>query len=489
MYYEEKNPNPVIAKIVKVVLTETKQYKPMYVRPYEANVTYNDLNYISDTLGRAIESGANKEIAINNMLTTNMPGIIMPSANVISEAPIINGWDNVRFKFDIIMDIYITGSNIVNVFYIQGYSDYYGRSNGGHIDDNMAMFVNSIITLRKTTNPNTGVVNTVVLDNNNMAFDETGILAKQHYENKLKVTRPDDIMSKISTLKETNANTRIVSNIGNLSDLQVVDNETATPMGHLASTLNSAIDMTMQNGAYGSDGDIYDAITGDSISKMPNNIDFYKILRGVKGNDIESFTLRDLMSIDPSMRPPDVFVTKDSVTARTSLIDPLASENMNTTSYESRTSLVVQETLNMVLAESVLSTISFTVENSSGKTNYKADAYTSLIPNIDQYTLFLEANKLINTFISKCWNIISSNNKMLYLLNITVLKTEMLITTNVENNGEIAFVYPTFADAKFMPIIMNERYQDSLAETYGNVMDTAITTVRGIQEKNSRFTL
>jgi len=483
MYDTRQNKTQI--KIKKIILTETKRYNNMHIRPYELNVKYDDINMLSSNIQNILSKNIDVEKGIETTLSNTTSGLLMPSSRIIGTAPIVGGWDETRFKLDLIVEFQIPGSNITNINYVQGYTSYFGKSQGGYIDDNMEIYINSVISLRRIVDNNTNNVSTVVISNNAVAFDETGYNKTLNNDNSLRVSRPDDIVNKISTLKEVNEDTRYISVADTLNDIQIVDKMSSTPLGHISKTLASTVVQTRMNGALGSDSNILDSITGDTLSLIPENLDFYKILRSVKHDNVDYFTLNDLSKLDNYLPVPDVLVSKENVVKHQFDMDPRNAAATSGSDYETKISLIIQETLSEILSASILDKIGFTIENSSGMPNSRPTMFTSLIDNLDNHTLIAHTNDIINEFISKVWNVITANNKMFIFIDVYAISTEVVIRVNVDNGGEIAYVYPTFADAKYMPIIMDNHNQDMLAEGYSEMIDTTIQTTRNIMQQNN----
>jgi len=329
---------PVEVVVTKIKLIETQPFKPMYIRPYEVNTTFNDINQISNTVARVMATGNTASSLIEAALTNTNPNILMPSQEVLSEAPIIGNWDAIRFKFDIVVEITPRGGNITNVNLVQGYSSYLGVSHGGSIDPNMELFTNSVISIRKIkTRQNPNGVSTPV-ESYSTVFDETGKTKNISLNDRYKVTKPDDILNRISAMKDTGNDTTFISTIGTIDSLQVVNKHSVTPVGHVASTIGEIIDQTIVNGVLGSDTNIYDAASGALTQDEAFNIDFYQLLLKSGKSDTDSFTINDLAKISDFPLPtPDVMCTSQGNTGRIQTpFDTQDGAFTNDASYETR---------------------------------------------------------------------------------------------------------------------------------------------------------
>ena len=482
----QSNRRPVTVAITKINLIETSPFKPMYVRPYEVNATFNDLDNITNIVAKAMDQGNTSASLIENALIHTNPNILMPSQEVLSEAPIIGGWSSVRFKFDIVVEITPHGGNVTHVNVVQGFSSYLGVSHAGTIDENMELYTNSVLSIRKIrTQQNPNGVSTP-MDSYAAVFDETGKTKQISLNDRYKVTKPDDIVSRISALKSTDENTKFISSIGTIDKLQVVNRSSMTPVGHVASSIGSIIDQTIMNGLLSSDVNIYDAATGDLTQEEAVNIDFYKLLLQTGKTDTDSFTLKDLVKISDYPLPvPDVTCTSTGATGRISTpFDTLDGAVTSDASYETRVSILIQNAMSNILSKSVIADIVFKVSNNGGQPVIHAEAFSSTVelPNIQVFV-----QQILNVFIRTVWPQISNSNKSLVNLVVSCVGGVTTINISIDNAPITLYVYPTFADAKYMPILMDSGRQDKMAESYGEIAEAAVTTARDILGRNSHY--
>jgi len=470
MNYPQQQQGPDI-RITHIELIETKSYKPMNIRPYEVSANYDDLNKIKSVVINAMGRGSTNRDMIETYMNKANPNILMPSAQIISQAPIINGWSEKRFFVTIVLEIKHRGSNTTTINYISGYSEFLGISYKGTIDDKMRIFINSISVLRKTVDYHTGSIVTVPLGVYSVAYDETAV-SMNNIMSQLKVSRPDDIMSRISSLKGVRANTKFVSNIGSLDNVQITSKDETTPMGHLSKTISTLMDNAMINGVTGTDSDIYDTATGDLLSLTSSDIDFYKLLYQIQSREATDFTLEDLSLIDSQY--PDIIVRTSTDTAKRINSNQFLTDDgayTDDSSYETRMSLVIQDAVSHIMSMSILDDVVFTINNVAGEPMYTVDGLTSVIENIN---LPIQGEIFVTTFINKAWSIISNNNKSQVKLEIFCYGTDMTIKMALDGRPEVVYIYPTFADAKYTPIIMDDMRQDIMAENYGEITETAL---------------
>lgn len=125
--------------IRRLLLQETGTYNPMFSRPY-----YTDMNGgVSDSITSKVCEFGFKGIqptVLNNVAMN----FLKPSATPQGEIAIPYGWQERRIRF--VLEIHVnfnTGS--VMKYFLQGYTDFPGVSQQGHVAPEMAFIINSII--------------------------------------------------------------------------------------------------------------------------------------------------------------------------------------------------------------------------------------------------------------------------------------------------------------------------------------------------------
>lgn len=131
--------------IARLLLQETGTYNPMFSRPF---VTDMNGGAASDIAARVGEFGLKgiQPLALGNAAMSFMK----PSATPDAEIVIPYGWQErrIRFVMEVIVD-YSTGSRMS--YFLQGYTDFPGVSQNGHVAPDMTFIVNSLIGVSKIT--------------------------------------------------------------------------------------------------------------------------------------------------------------------------------------------------------------------------------------------------------------------------------------------------------------------------------------------------
>lgn len=474
--------------ITKLVLAESQGYKDQWVRPYEVNATFEDLNKVENSIMKSMELG-NTKVA-GSVLSSLNPNILTPSAMVGGIADIVNGWGEKRFKFTLIIEFAYAGSNSSIINYVQGYTNYLGISLQGTLDPEMVFYTNSVNVLRRTFDANTGQTTVVPIETLNIAKDDN---AGQSVLNTNKLARPDDLLAGISRLKDTENDYMVISDIGSLKDANVVDKTTLLPTTHIAKTLESAINNRLTSSAFSEATNIMDSMTADLISPAIENIDFFKLLTVLKGFSTTTFTTNDLKFIDPTLDGSNRIATFTGLgNGRVDLPPVLQSSESAETfnaDWETRMAVIIHEGVSAIMGESLLNDVSFTITNESGAIAYSPlSEFKSYIEGLN---LIAQFEKFMTLFISRVWPTISNNNMSLVKLLVAVqTEADTVINISLDNRPAVNYVLPTFANSKTLPIIMDNSKLDIMIEDYGSIVDTALEASTQMMQRfgNSIFT-
>ncbi len=134
-------------RIVKLIVVRSGTYNPMFYRPYQTHFNAD----IADNLGRRIHE---TDMGTGGATTSLMAGIanqiMMPTHQHEGMIPITNGWDTVRGRFNMVVEI-ITETGQPFYYHIQGYTDHYDLSIHGTPDPEMLFYVNSYVKICRST--------------------------------------------------------------------------------------------------------------------------------------------------------------------------------------------------------------------------------------------------------------------------------------------------------------------------------------------------
>jgi len=477
MSYNAQEIRPEV-KIHKLLLVESKRYKDMWLRPYEMNVNHEDTSRVEDIVARSLNMGGGgvRTNNIQGLMNNEMPNILTPSSMVSGRADIIHGWDEKRFKFVLIVEIKQPRATNSIINYIQGYTEFLGISQSDHIDENMRFFTNSVIKLSRTVDSHTGQIITTPLSSFNVVNDETK-QSNSAYDS-LKLARPADIAMNVASVKDLDNGDDIISmsNVGSVNGSELVNKNSLLPNDHVASTIKNAIDSKMANGAIGNDGDVVDSMVGNMMTPSLYHIDFFKSILNIKGQG-NDFTISDLKLLEPDIAHIIEPIMGSGINNFNIPNELLTEDTADTydSSLESRVSLIVHEAVSIILNESVLNNIVFEVDNNNGMPDGQildAGSY------VDGLNIPVFANKFLSLFIQRAWNTISNgNHTMVSVLVMGMVESDTTVIITLDGRAPVTYRYPTFADSKFLPIIMDNSKLDLISEDYNQLIDATLGVV------------
>lgn len=478
-----------IHTITRFDLIESKTYKPPWVRSYNLNATYTDMNNIQSVIERGAMAGNLK--GIGNAINYVNPNMMEMSHTPSKRADIIGGWDESRFKFTLVLESKYPNRDSIIVNYVQGYSDYKGISYNDTLDPTMNLNINNVIVLRKSFMNGTPVVtqtgsyNVLKDEFNNVGANPVDVLM-----------RPEDIVSNITTLMSTSAdNVTIYNDASSIRDTKVVDKKMTIPVNHLGKTLEAAVtSKTDTNNAFNENGDNMYSMLGDLLTPSVDSLNIFKLLSSIGKFNTKSFTIDELKSVMP---PDSVSATVwlDSG-LRTKIPNNIlvpnfvsASEtaDLHDASYETRVAYLTHSVVAQLLEESTLSDIMFTIHNipQNGMANpHMSDCpfATSFISGLNTE---IQKNNFINSFINKAWASITNNQQSIVSLSIVVMEGNTMISLSLDGRDEVVYKFPTFADSQFTPLLCTQGALDTMSEGYGDIITTALGTLDNQIIRNS----
>lgn len=482
----------------KFYLIESTSYQDQYIRPYEMDVTYDDLNKVTEIVSRSISMNSTGNI--ENEVSNNISNLINPSSNVIGTANIINGWGEKRFKFILLIEFVNEGTNTTIMNYVQGYSDFLSISYNDTLDPDMRLFVNTVTTLRKTFNPETGTFSITPLSTFNASQDELNLA---NYSNvrfdsnrvpdydALKLARPSDILVNLNTLDSTDNSTLIMSDVGNLNKFNLADAHDSLPTQHLSKTIRSAVDNTLASSAFTEDGDILGNMIGDTYSDSPSQINFFALILKKTGDLRPNFTLKELSHmLSPMDVVPDVILGNDVAVRSRGVNTPIELTTQDTqhtygADVETKKSVLAHEAVVAALNDSLLSNIVFEIDNYTGMVESNVLSAGSEIEGLNTIAF---SNKFISLFINKAWNSITENNMMQVKMLISAsLVSDTTVSISIDNRPMVIYRYPTFANSKYLPIIMDNARIDDLSNTYSAVISKAVEGSKNVMNAANRI--
>ncbi len=472
--------------ITKIELIETREYQQQHHRNMVLAPMHTDVDAVSKIVRRSLASSSIGN-TYNNIVNS---GLSLGAINPISSglAPIVNKWNSRRFKVAITMETSRPNTNVSTLTHVTGYSNYLGIAANGSIDENMIIHISKVHILRKSYDTNTGQVTVVPLDSHTISdFSNDRNFGNTHF-----LGRPDDVVTRMASLRTLDGIPTVshVSDVGKLNKVQLTESKLTTPVTHIARTLQAAMDSRLLADAFSGDEDVVDTMVAELMSVDADQLVFMKLLRSIYGTntDVSQFKLKDLELIDGVRnRVPNVYLKDNSeqVTVKT---PPILLTNNTAESYdtsvETTDSIMILNSISAIVDELLISSITFTVENSLGAPNL---AVLDITGSLEGLNLPMIGNTFKARFMREVYNQISYNGRSLVSLMVRASTTDVTIAINKDNRGDVVFRYPTFASGINSTLIHDNNSLGILAENFEVMIDTAIETTGEVMNESSRF--
>lgn len=457
-------------EIVKIIMQETGTYNTMWRRPFESNLNGN--------IQKTILENCEKAGRITPNLLTGVAGqFVMPSATPERPVNIVNGWDTRRFKF--FMEVRSTSHmGTVITEFITGYTDQMGASAFGSLDPNMTFYIN-------TVNMAKNAVRTTPLGTQNIQsiVDCSHLLYQNDYQgvhglNNSHKMRPEDVFVTMQ-----NAELESASNTyGGMADF--VDTRThltkkpikatrrfnSSPI-FVSSVLDSYVQTKRQAIGGQSDLEITDTAAASVASARVNEDPFINILRNRTGLDGSSFTVRDLLAIDPTVESR-IVITPLNTALRATLPVAGQTQHWQTADFETQFATALSQAVPGYMLDNCLQSVKFRATNTEmggGITVFLVD-YGSLLQGIDlspylaAFSFALEKTVLAD---------LTQNNMIPFTLEMSCnLISDSIINLSINGGPFVPYVVPCFCDNLMSPLVTADKVRlNTLAKDIANVVD------------------
>ena len=467
--YMEKNK----CTIKNFIMIETHgDYKDIYSRSISINADNNAINGLRNLL--------NKDNHITDITSMEISNYVNGTASLSSvpsfKANIPNGWQTKRYRFMLAVSCFDGISE--DISYIQGFSEYADPSISGHVDPNMHFYINSITSVMKVYDPNTGRYFVRPKRSVNIISDMANGHRYEEIEspNSLKLIRPVDVMNKIHVLNQMEDNFNVIDTTGTLQNTTVSARNNADPSNYLAKTLNGFLEAksSIMN-------------TADTVSLYRNSLSSAFIREGKLVDDIfikqlynitniinpTSFTLNILKMMDPDVEFKGKIISRNPLFGAEAY-GTLGRETDVAETYdasvETLKAATVFHSMNSMLIDNMITKLSVSFSNESGP--IPVIIVTDINTFIESPDLMALDNKIKQHNRSVLMPILTDNS---YTAVNVVFETDLLGDTNISisvNHGPaIIYRYPAFADSLFSPVISTKDNMSVLVEDVQNLMD------------------
>lgn len=500
-----------ILNVISLKLYETGTYQDPMKRAYTTNADSNNLEELGRSLMTTSRAGANVSAASLASVASN---ILKPGTRPQGSAQILNGWDHVRYRFTLTIDLTGFRSKQSRRKVLTGYTDG-PRAAGGHLDMDMLFHVNSNIEVRDSVNhtergsyteTNVTSVDQLLVGKRDVGPRERwrGVAPNTEYS-----LRPTDLMTTIGTryalnsgsgfdgyqmgAEDTYANhgQDILESLtgqrsgmgGRVTDAEIHNVDSDFTMGacnssrrnlssasYLSRMLTGIRDAELMSDQYADDeAALYDIAAGSTKETGTEDTVFTAFGRLCEFKNEGTFTTGTLLQIDPDI---------DSKTSIYTVGGPHAmfhnTSAMNTSDWRraDQATIVATTATNSIpgilIDKSVaVATITYTNMCSTPGGDLHVAILGTEHAGVDEY-MAEEAIRV--TIFNEVIPSLTSNGAIDIWISIEVdVNEEVRITVQMEGDQQWEFAAPIFADREFTPMITSSR--DALDNMASDVLN------------------
>ena len=472
-------------RIKKLYLVETGGYKDQFIRSFEINATHEHLNKIEEVVYQ--KQQMNSTVVSPVDISMAAPDLMLPSQYVIGKVDLPYGWQEKRFRFLLeVVEPGAMGSERVTI--IQGYTEYPGANiNTGSIDERMKFYANSVIELVRTLDPNTGVLTATVIRHYNIVHLPTGNVeihdvTQQHNtmpygmpQPTLMALRPEDMISAVTSMYSMDLSAGEIVPSGILIKPVDANKNLSIPTMHIANTLTGVMKANkMAQITY----DKMD-ILGTNLSLVKTNgrdkNNFWKLISSLYGYaEVNTFTFGDLKQIDANVdNVTSVFASQPGAMLNNPVVQQFGtdSEEFYKPTIEARMAVLVSEAITSLMANNLLSKVTLTFSNQTGEPIASILKARTMIDGINVANY---GEKLRIEFENFVGPVITMGNEVIVnLLVDSDITGDTVVAISYNNNPEVVFRIPTFADSTFNPLIETKQGFTQNVEKFKDILDTA----------------
>lgn len=461
--------------VVRLIIQETGTYNRQFRRSFVSSVDGKSARQLIDMAEQT------RNITAATIANLGVP-LVQPSSSPEGEAPIVNGWNEKRFRFFMELRIEDQLGSIKNE-YLVGYTDYKGMSHGGHLDNHMRFYVNAVNITRSSVR-----VTPIGSQTISSVIDNSQILANTNYagvnsQDQMFGMRPDDIFNRIEFADtaafsgESFTDTRLFFSRKPSKNKRL----NTSPSNFVASMLDSYRGAQNSEAGYGNTN-VYETAKS-TVSSAPIAQDPFLSYVQNQGELGNSFTLGTLRDLDPNV---------NNVIA----VSHLSLERLATLHNAGSTCDWGGSDINTIIATSLAQAVpSYMLENFINDISFMATNQSfgsEMLMTIMDANSFMMNTSLVNHIEAFKFRIINELLKSLTYnnqLGIDIkfkcdLLDEIWISVAVNGGPEITYVAPAFADSLFSP---NYTRNQNTVAAMANDFDTLFSQMREMSDNSPAF--
>jgi len=470
-------------KVNNFLLVPTGRYKPMFIRPYNVNVTEKEIMNLENILSDQDGLGVMKKISPVEI--ANAVNILQP-AEAIKPAEIIGGWEQDRFIFLLTISFFDPYLQSEIILYITGFTDYPNASlKTGNVDEKMMLIPNTVIELVRRTNVNTGVNELVVRGTYSIEYLPDGsvnVNYERGADDGLFLLRPVDAFKVTEYLQEGMDNIPVQSNLK--ANPNILERKHLLPSEHIADTINTLVTSSMLT------ADSYDTRdlinTAVATRKTLTSIPFFTELATKFGNNMNfAFPVGYIRQLDPSVQPvivnPDMSLNNIQIPGILTTTD---SADTHIAALEAKLSVLVRDAVSTLIAKHMLleASFSFTNRTPTGEFVLTPHHAFTVIPGANTAWFFERFKREFLSLVAPTLTMQGNIGVDIHVFASVVGDTR--ISVSINGGEEVLFRYPTFADSLYNSLITDKNHFLNAAYTYKQIIDVTVLSIDNQAEKN-----
>lgn len=484
---------PSYVKINRVLFTPTGTHNRQFQRPY--GLTNNLDNSMMDTLRQVTQEG--KSISAG-VLAPYAGSILRPSADVMWDTNIINGWDNPRLRF--MMEVDIDNQAGTTRQYLSGYTNYPGyHRNLNHVtfDPQMELVVNRVLSLNLGRDGGIRMAGSdrVLVGDYQPTFGGGN-------DNVAVGLRPEDIFSIMQVSSAGGYAEPVIDGrtvfAGNVPKFSTIAND--LPNQYLTRVLKGVMpihNFSAMDGMVGSMNDSLDRAIGQYAEMAVNsNRVMHQIVQHGGFQEGCSFTYKCLMEIGSNYGNLDDRVSLIEPTSVSGFEMPLhqagSTANWNAGNTEAIIAQVISSQVPALMSDHFLTKFAFTATNRTLTREFVVEplgAPSSWLPNPEMINYSIQS--FIHRLTQEILVGLSVNNALDFNIRVIIdMYGETHVFASVMGGPETHFCAPSFADSLTTPLLsQNVNYAMGYVQDLETLANNTVTSVAGpkIEIPNGAF--
>lgn len=461
----------LLLKQLLLIPTNESGYQNMYQRSYDVAASYGDVNALAETIHQTLGSNGTSSVPIN-LLAQTVPGVVKLTFGPTYNTPIAieNGWGTARLRFLLTTEEEVNGQT--RLVHFQGYTNYPGYTASGNIDPEMNFSINSVMIVNKIMYP-TGEFYYMPSAHYNV-ITRDGEEMYQEVDNPTVLIRPLDVVSSLRNESKYGGDAAIIHDFTNTTIAGPMGSSRLNndAMSYLSKALNGYITGKSLSDRGSNQEDIYNAAIGQVSEPILTRTEFIQHLFQVKHIlNATSFKLKDLALMDNTIESRLVLINKNS--SEYMLERPAftsATDTMETLTPIPETMRVLDmvNSLNALMSANLLSKLGLSITNETGELLVAPIDLGSYVEGIDMRTY---ADRVVQHFTHVVYPRINPEGRLLRMLFYSELMGDTSVSVSFDNEPDMIYRFPTFADSLFSPVITTPAYKEQTTDSFSSLFD------------------